>query len=217
MKLSGKIVWATALLITVTVFAGGCNWLGIVSYWVAGDQKTKVEAQYSDLQGKSFAVFVSADEHALFAQPNAREDVCHVVTRQLVQDINDVVPVDPRQIVEFQKNNPYWETLPYGDLLERLQIDRLIVIDLVTYTLHEPGNSHVWKGTIIAHVNVAEREATTANNMTFTESIQVDYPTDRPVGLLDVDESSFRLKLIESFARKVSNLFHDHEYTTPRI
>jgi hypothetical protein len=195
----------------VLLAALGCEIPGIIAYAVSGEPKQKVAAQYVGLEGRSFAVLVSADADTLFYLPDAPSVISQAVSRQIATDVTGTRPVNPRQIARFQEENPYWMSVPPGRLLERLDVERLIIVDLVQFDLHEPGNSHVWKGLAVAHVSVVERENAATNRIAYTTTTRTEHPPDNPIGVLETDAESFRLALLSGFARDVARLFHDHK------
>ncbi len=213
---TGKRAAGGLLLLTLLFSQTGCQVVGLGAYFLTGgEQRTKVGARYENLNSHSFAVLVSADERTLYDQPNAPQLICRAVTRQLIEDVPGVKAMDPGQLIAFQRDNPYWETLPYGELTRKLNVERLIHIDLVTWSLHEPGDSHVWQGVAMAQVHVIEQENSADNAAVFTAPVECRYPTDRPLGVLDADPASFQLNLLKTFSVTVSRLFHDHEVVQP--
>ncbi len=206
-----KHFFLICLLVTLAVGLAGCELISFASFIAVGDNPTqKVHAQYKEMENKRFAVLVAADEYTLYQSPEAASAICQAVTRQLATNIPSARPVDPRQVIAFQEQNPYWTTSPYGPLLKRLNVDRLIIIDLVQYNMHDKGNSHVWRGVAVANVSVAEAEADDPNNLTFSTTVKTVYPPDTSIGVLQAEESSFRMGLLGQFTTTVANLFSDH-------
>jgi len=199
--------------LTLISAAGGCNLLGFAAHMIAGGdaKKVAVEAEYHGLNHQSVAVLVSSDEYTLFEYPNANAEVCRQVSVQLASSVPGVGVVDPQQIDAFQKETPFWNTLPSGELLEHLQVDRLIYVDLIQYALHEPGNTYVWQGTVMANISVASSDAANPNNLVYSKTIQDRYPQDKAVGVLVADNQTIQLGLLRSFSSKVVNLFTPHD------
>jgi hypothetical protein len=98
-------------------------------------------------------------------------------------------------------------------LLKRLDVDRLIIIDLATYSTHEPGNTHVWRGVVTASVSVADAEVENPNNLTYTQAVGARFPESQPVGVLDAEESTIEMGLNREFATRVATLFFEHQVT----
>ena len=200
-------------LSTTVLLTSGCNLIGFAAHVIAGGEaskKVRVLAEYRGLENKKIAVLVSTDEYTLFDYPQAPITVCRSVSARLAANIEGVEIVDPRQLDTFQKANPFWITLPYAELAQRLQVDRIVYVELVQYRLHEPGNSYLWKGTIVANVSVAEARSTTTGQFAYSTTVQAQYP-DGPVGMLHGDDQTVELGLIQLFAQEVVHRFQDHD------
>ncbi len=201
--------------------AGGCLMSGceagrFMAYAVAGDGTRVVhtKAQYRGLEGKTFAVLVAADEYTQFTYPGAALGISREVAARIAAGVPGSVPMDPQKIVQFQRENPYWITVPYGQLIDRLGVERLVVVDLVEYTLREPGNSHVWQGQIVANVGVAEAGAGDGNSQAFATTVKGRFPDNSSkVGVLNSEDKTIQFGLLADFSNKTANLFRDHEET----
>lgn len=193
----------------------GCNIVGYVAHGVSGDGKKthEVTADYPGLAGKSVAVIVAADEMTLFAHPGVQTRVCRAVTTQMAADIPGLELSDPEQIARFQLDNPYWNTLTYSELLAKLKVERLVYIDLTEYATHEPGNRHVWQGSVIAGVSVAASDASDPNNLVYTSTVTANFPEDGRIGVLDSNDNVIQAGMLRNFSLKVSRLFHNHKVT----
>ncbi len=208
-------VVGTRLLLVATLTAlGGCELIGFAAHVVAGGEdgnKVIVDAEYRGLAQKSVAVMVSADEYTLFEYPTAPADVRRQVCSTLTTRLPDVKVVDPQQIEDFQTQNPFWTARGYGDLLERLGVDRLLHIGLVRYALHERGNTYQWRGVITANIGVAEADGTEPNDFAYATTLQAEFPPGGSIGLLDADHRTTQFGLLRLFAHQLANRFQDHE------
>jgi hypothetical protein len=213
-SLNRRACLSLLLLLAVSMTTVGCDVVGwTLDSTMGGPKEVKVAAEYKGLTGKRVAVIVAADEQTLYGHPGAPLAITKAVSAQLATALTDVKVANPEQVVEFQRKNPYWATLPYKMLLKKLEADRLIVIDLATYSTHEPGNTHVWRGVATASVSVAEADAENPNNLTYTQAVSARFPELQPVGVLDAEESTIALGLNREFATKVSRLFFEHQVT----
>jgi len=211
------MVCLAALLSLSALTLAGCEAGRFMAYAVAGDGTTRtvqVKAQYRGLEGKTFAVLVAADDYTQFSYPGATTAISRDVTARITSEIPGVSPMDPGKVAQFQRENPYWITVPYGQLLERLGVERLVVVDLVEYTLREPGNSHVWQGQIVANVGVAEAGYGDGNALSFATTVKSRFPDNSSkVGVLNSDDKTIQFGLLADFASRTTNLFRDHEET----
>jgi len=205
--------WRAWLLVVLICVCGGCELVGFAAYVIGGKQgdKVTVEAAYDGLDNRSVAVLVSADEYTFFEYADATAAVGREVSAQLAAHIPGVKVVNPKQIARFQIENPYWNTLPYGDLMRRLGVDRLLYIDLIQYSLHEAGNAYVQRGVVMANIAVAEADASQPHNSAYTVTLQARYPDATPVGLLEGDRETIKLGMLRSFSMQLIHLFKEHE------
>jgi len=147
-----------AVALTLACLAPGCNIAGWAAHGVFGDEeKQKIAARYDGLINRTVAVMVSADQGVLYNFPDAVDQVCRRVSRQLAASLPSTKVIHPRDVLRYQQNHPYWITTPLPRLTESLDVDRIVYVDLVEYRTNDPGDPYVWRGTITANVGVAER------------------------------------------------------------
>ena len=210
--------FTNSITLTLTLICaamlGGCGVIPWMASGVGGGEKTySVEAQYRGLDNRSVAVMVSADEVTLFQQPNAPKTVARAITSLLAQHIPGIELTNPAQIAKYQVNNPYWTTLPYSQLIEKMGVDRLVLVDLVDYRTHEPGNAHVWRGVVTGNVLVIEADSPDPDNPAFFSTVRAEFPEDTTVGVVNADAQTIQLGMVSLFARRAGGLFYDHEVT----
>lgn len=205
---------ACCLLVTIAMIAtqSGCQ---IMGYFANGfDKDNKVvdrDAQYRGLEGKTVAVLVAADEYTLFAHPDAPSALSRAVSRQIAADIKGVTLMNPKEIATFQKENIYWHTMPYGDIIKRLKVDRVVFVDVAQFTMHDGGDKTLWRGTVDANVGVIAADAQNPDDLAFSTRARARFPNDKPVGVLESNDETIKTGVIAAFAQKVSNLFRDHQ------
>lgn len=202
-----------AALLCIVVACGGCEIFGFAAHVVTGGESSRtvtIPAEYTGLEQKSVAVLVWADEYTQFEYPQAAGETCRELSLQLAVNIPGIKIIDPDQVRQFQADNPFWNTLPYSQLLDRLHVDRLVCVDLVRFSLHEPGNNHVWQGSVLANVGVAEAEGDGNNNLAYTSTLQAQFPEGQSIGLTDSDPQTVQLGLLRAFGRQVLDRFRDH-------
>ncbi len=190
----------------------GCQGLGWLGEGMGGGKKKiDVEARYLGLDNQSVAVLVSADEYILAQYPNADLSVCSAVTRKIAANVPGVTVTGPAQVMTFQQSNPYWSTLPFDELVAKLNVQRIVLIDLIEYRTHEPGNAHVWQGLVSANVGVIEADAADPDRMAINETVSAKFPENSDIGLLNTDDQTVELGMLQLFARDASGLFYDHQ------
>jgi len=203
-------------LSVVALLIPGCNFAGlIVNPIVNSDRKVDVDAVYRGLDNQTIAVVVYADGQLLFSNPEADANVCRVVSGRIAAKVPGARVVNPEDMINFMRENEYWNTLLYSELVEKLNVDRIVTIDLVDYNTNEPGNKHVWRGRIAANVGVVAREGTATSsdpdNLAFAQVLSVNFPEDTNIGVVNSDRQTVELGMLASFGDRTAKLFYDHQ------
>ena len=197
--------WAALPTIAIAAFIAltACSHLDrIVKY--------DVTAEYRGLEGKTIAVLVAADEFLLFRHPDEQEQDGRVVSGRLQENLEGARVVHPDLVVEWQEQNPYWQTLLYSELIEKVGTEAIVLIDIANYQLHEPGNRYEKRGAVTANVGVIEANAPDADDFTYFNTGSYVFPEDMEEGLINEDDESIQLGLLTLFSRDAAGLFYDH-------
>lgn len=206
----------TLALLALVLVVGGCFPAGYIAQGVAkGPKKVQVKARYLDLQNKKVAVMVAADEYTLFEFPQAQLAVARAVSSKIASGVPGVTLMAPQEVLDYQEKNPYWNASRYSELIQKLGVDRIVLIDLIEYRTHEPGNAHVWQGLISGEVGVIEADADDPDDFAFKTVVAAQYPENSTIGLLNSDDATVQLGMLQTFARDAAGLFFDHEIVTP--
>lgn len=186
--------------------------LGIGCESLPGEKKKMIDvpAEYLGLADQRVAVMVAADGYMLSAHPDAPLHLCQALTSRIAGHVPGVTTTVPDQVIRFQKNNPYWLNLRYGKLVQKMDVDKIVLIDLVEYRTHEPGNSYIWQGLITANIGVIDAHASDPDNFVYYNTVQVRFPEESSIGVVDADDESIQLGMIFLFTRTAGGLFYDH-------
>ena len=198
-----------SLLLSMCLLIAGCEAVGMVAYAIGGEQKENVQAQYRGLENSRFAVLVAADENTLYQSPEAPHAICTALTRELATRVPGAIAVPPKQMIEYQNQNPYWTTSPYDKILAKLDVDELVIVDIVQYQIHDKGNASVWRGTAVANISVAKR--TESNTLSFSKVVKATYPVGTSIGVVEAEDQSFRLALLQNLCTAIGHLFYDYQ------
>ena len=209
---------ASAALLALVMMLQGCNVFNWFAYAIGEteDEKVEVKAEYTGLNQKLVAVIVAADEYTLRDHPGANAIVCRAVSKQLAADIPGIRVIAPPEIIKYQQENPYWNTLKYSEIVAKFKVDRVVWVDLIDFTTHEPGNHDLWRGIVAAKVGVVERDSSKPDNFSYSNNVRAVFPKDSMVGVLNSDDATIQQGMMEAFAKNVSGLFCDHEETISR-
>jgi len=195
----------TPLLLALCLIGPGCE------TWEEKAKMVDVQAEYLGLDDQRVAVMVAADSHMLYQYPDAPLNVCKAVTSRLTKNIPGITTTIPDEIARFKTDNPYWTNLPYGQLTEKLGVDKIVLIDLIEYQTHEPGNAHLWQGLITGNVGVIAHDAADPDNFVFHNTVSAQFPEASTVGVIDSDDETIQLGMVFLFAKRAAGLFYDHQ------
>lgn len=204
---------AARVLLLLAAATAGCNWAGWVAHGFSGHQTENVKAQYTQLDHHSIAVMVSATDATLSHYPQAPYELSRAVSKQLADHLKDVQLMSPKDVIQFEDNNPYWMAMRYSTLVKKMHVDRLVIIDLLGYQTHTPGDTHVWKGLVDATVGVVSADAKDPDNFVYYKRLRIEYPPDTTVGIVNADNQTMQLGMDALFSREAAWLFYNHQET----
>lgn len=199
------------LLLTST---SGCTLLGFFAAGAQAYEKSrprKVEAEYTGLQGKTFAVVVAADRLIQSEHPGVIEELTMRITERLEQESGAAGRVRGERLLGYLYDNPRWIAMPRGELAERLGVDRLVYVEVLEYQLNDPGNQYLWKGVAAGTVGVIEAGGPLPDEFVFERQIRVTFPDKEGYGPGELAREAIASVLIKRFTDRASWLFYTHE------
>ncbi|MFK7788130.1 MAG: hypothetical protein AB8C95_01385 [Phycisphaeraceae bacterium] len=172
-----------------------------------------VKGQYMDLPNRSVAVVVSMSDYAEFNHPTAKTTITEEMVRRIQTNVPGVTLTSPKQILQWQRDNPYWATRPPSMMIKQLKVDRLILVEIGEYRTHEPGDKYVLRGIISASVNIVEAEAEDPDNFgaSFTQNVMYPEPNESKIGRVGSDEALIEARTQIRFCETAAGLFYDHQ------
>ncbi|MEL7472095.1 MAG: hypothetical protein AAGK04_02170 [Planctomycetota bacterium] len=207
--LANSIVLGTAL--ATAIAAPGCA-IGTIIGGMAESYRESstqtIQAEYTGLNGQSFAVLVNADRttHADF--PNLAPVLTTRISDRLYQHTGATGWVPPESLLAWLYDNPRWVSTPAPELAKELGVDQLVVIDLFEFRLNEPGNRYVWDGRAAGTLSVVGGLGETP---TFVREIDVSFPDSDGFGPNELSAEQVASVLMARFVDRSSWLFYDHE------
>jgi hypothetical protein len=192
----------------------GLGFIGAMSESYKRSSKRWVEAEYTGLEEKSWAVAVSASRGIQGEFPDVVPWMTHksaerLVANQAIIGASSYVPAD--KVLRYQYENPRWVAMPKGELARALGVQRLIFVELVEYRLSEPGNQYLWAGLATGTVNVYEADGPAPDEIAFQKPIRVGFPDKLGFGPGDIHASVVATALGTRFLDRVTWLFYRHE------
>ena len=192
----------------------GCQVVGIIGAMAQSAEElgsTVYPAEYDGLDERSYAVIISADRVIESDNPGITARLTQIIDRDLRANTLASAHIPAGRLLSKLYADPSWQALPRGELAEKLGVERLVVVELVEYRLHEPGNRYTWDGVASGVVEVYESESGLPDDPMFERTIAVAFP-DR-TGLLEeeIPREVITSELSRRFGERVSWLFYDHE------
>jgi hypothetical protein len=203
---------AMVALLAPLVALSGCNVVGAVADTYERNATHDVKAEYRGLEGKSFAILVGADRSIQSQMPMLVEEFTRRMTTRLSAPGNVPLPsgfIPASDALAFGYRNPTWHLRAPAKLAEDLGgVDRVIMIELIEFRLHEPGNKYVWDGRASARVSVGNPEN---DEIDFERVVDVKYPDGESFSSDELESSQVMSALLVRLLDRASWLFYDHE------
>jgi hypothetical protein len=93
-----------------------------------------VEAEYRGLEGKSFAVLVTAPAVVQAEFPQLVDRVAAEITGRLAENnqanASGFIPAE--RVIDWMYNRPNWVARPIGDIAKELGVQRIIYVDITS-------------------------------------------------------------------------------------
>lgn len=202
---------ATGVLAAACLIPSGCVIAPLLRSAELNGSKD-VKAKYAGLAGKSFAVVVSADRMIQADFPQLMGQLTATIGQRLADECDASGWIPPQDVLAYQYKNPRWSVMRLDDLAKELKVDRLIIVEVMEFRLHEPGNQYLWRGAATAKVGVIEADGPVNDNFIFQEQVRTIFPIDeRALGPAQLSEQTVQVKLSKKLIDRVSWLFYDHE------
>jgi len=200
---------ATVFLLLAVLLLPACN------LPTTGDKTYNVKQQYAGLENRSVAVLVATGEYIDFNYPDVRDQLTREVCHRIATNVPGVQLADPDQALRFQENNPYWTARAPSEIIQALNVQRLVIVEVGEYRTHEPGDRHVLRGVVTGNVNVLEAENANPNNFSFSQPMRAAFPeeTRSKIGYsrATLSESMVETEARRRFAEDAAGLFYDHQ------
>ena len=195
---------ALALLI-LPVFLSGC-WLFAADERVRGKP---IAAEYLGLEGKSVAIIVYTERTLTNEFPAAREEISGHIAREMHQNMLKTRLLDPKEVIAWQDETINWFGLSEKDLAKHFGVDRIVWIELLSYTARPNGAYGDLQGNIKATAKVFEADGS-ENAPIWRGEYDISWPKDGPLDSNRSNELTVRKRLLSIFAERLVGCFYDH-------
>lgn len=195
----------------------GCQLIGGMAESGERYKEIEVKAQYYGLEGKTVAVLIDAPYEILFEYPTLVTEMTDILNLRLASKCPGTQVLTTRDVLKYQTENVYWPSMDYSELINDLDVQRLVIIDLIEYRLHEPGNGYIWKGASVGDVMVFEADGIDPSNPAYMERVIAKFPKVSGIGIETEDQATIEQGLRIDFVQRVSWLFYNHIRTAEDI
>lgn len=193
----------------------GCQVVGVAVENYRKDATKTIRAESLALEGKSFAAIVSADRGIQGDYPMLME----IVTAKVIERLSNPANVPPaagfvpaRDVLKYVYETPSWSLKTKSEVATALGgVERVLVVELLEYRLHDPGNPYVWDGMASATVSVYDPSSPTSEIAVFEKTVSVKFPDKKGMGLEDMNASLVSQALTLRLVDRATWLFYSHE------
>lgn len=172
---------------------------------------SEIEAEYTGLAGHSFTVVVGADRMIEGNNPGIAARINQRVNDRLIQNANATFAIPSTDLLTVLYNTPQWPAMPRGEVAAMLGVERLVVVEIIEYSLHEPGNKYVWDGSASCMVSVFESDSGFPDDPVFEKAIRVSFPDTSGLMRTEIPEAAVNTELANRLTNRIAWLFYTHE------
>ncbi len=208
--------WAL-LSVTLTLLVGvtGCS-LGVMAGKAFfGDPKQPSEFRTHtgvDLTKaeKRLLVVVTTPQAVEGEMPSLDFDLIEAITQQLKQ--HDVKVVDPDKVAKWIDQNGGRFEHP-TELAQQFDTDFIAVVDLETFTLHDPNSRSLYHGDAGGQMQVYEVKKVAGSAQAlqvFGASFRSQYPQHGPVPMDQLSPKMFQTRFLKHLSERLAARFYDY-------
>lgn len=172
---------------------------------------TEIEAEYTGIGGHSFTVVVTSDRLIEANNPGITARMTQRINDRLIQNAGPSFAIPSADLLSVLYNMPQWPALPRGEVAEILGVERLIVVEVVEYSLNEPGNKYIWNGSAACVVTVYESDSGFPDAPVYEKALRVTFPDTSGLMRTDIPETAVNTELSNRLINRISWLFYTHE------
>lgn len=179
------------------------------SYYRTGT--SEIEAEYTGLTSHSFTVVTSADRMIEGVNPGIAARITQRVNDRLIQNAMPSHAIPSNDLLTVLYNTPQWPAMPRSEVAKMLEVERLVVVEIVEYRLHEPGNQYLWDGSASCVVTVFESDSPFPDDPVFEKAIRVSFPDMTGLMRTEIPEAAVNTELANRLTNRIAWLFYTHE------
>lgn len=98
-----------------------------------------------------------------------------------------------------------------AEIAKALGVDRLVVVEVLEFRFHEPGNQYVWDGLASGTLGVYERGGPIPDEFAFRKQVNVAFPDKKGSTPQDIPEATVAERLQTRFVDRLVWPFYEHQ------
>ena len=174
-------------------------------------QPRMVAAEFAGLPARSVAVVVDAGARIRAAYPGTVQELAPLIGTELRARITDVSVIQPREIIQDQRQHPEWRNQPLTRMGKRLGADYVLYVELLEYSHLEPGSLVLLRGRLHGRASLWDVSGAKGKARVWQrDSIRVTYPPGMPALRDEQDQASVLRELNRLFAETLVRSFYRH-------
>lgn len=213
-----KLLLTAGFTGSLLLASAGCAIPALIGGMAESYKKTsthEVKAETDVLQGKTFAVLVSADRSIEEIAPGLTATMVSRISQALANPGNDagtIGVVPPAMVLQYMYDHPGWRAKSMQDLAKELGgVQRLVFIEVTEFRTSEPGNKYLYDGVAAGSVSVVEADSDLADFYAFEKSILVKYPDEQGRRPDEIPDAAVRTELMRRFVDRATWPFFSHQ------
>lgn len=219
MRTPHRLFWAACLLsLALALAAGGCAVLGVLAH--AAPPPT-IGAKYKGLSKQTVGVMVWTDRAMAIDWPNLQLNLSQSIQSRLQnaavkkdhpKELEGTKLVAAESVVRFQSDHPETETEAITDVAPRMNLTRLIYLEVERFETRPAESIELYRGTLTANLKVLEVSENKAKVVYEEANISVSYPPKSPdEGTPSLGDAVVYEKTLDAFTTQIVNRFIPHE------
>jgi hypothetical protein len=207
---------AVAMLPMFALACWGCQIAGVAANSVEGERK--IEAAYAGLQNQRVGIWVWVDEGVEIDHPSVAPDVAGGLQSKLQQAADDdakevrgITWVKNAQILQYQQDHPELQSDSPEQIAAKLNVSRLIYVEIVSLSIHPNDSVDLSKGTALANLKVVEVAGGKATMAYTNDNISGEYPPKSPPeGMPELSDDVVYAKSVDALTTEMAKVFITH-------
>lgn len=170
----------------------------------------EVLPRYDGLEHHSVAVLVDAPLDLQYTKPELLDQVAGGMMSRLQEHVPNIKMLHPMQVRNWQFTTPQWNAMAFGEMVQELGVDRIVLVDIQEFRLHPRGNRWLWEGVCRASVGVIERDGYDTDSFADLWEVSSQFPDIESLDRDSATEWEVQTGLLSEFIKQTSYLFYTH-------